>query len=149
MSNESRRVVQEFHGAVETAGPIQTGVNGDAIIDVLTILNGGLFDFVDGLIDLVNRFFFFVLQLTVIGTFEVSASSAKIGKSVQVSRMTALRSRIARSNRKKYSEQQSREHKFSNGLHQRDLSLMDLECAGEAALLYEKRDAFTSLRALT
>jgi hypothetical protein len=94
-------LVQEFHGAMQTAGPIQTSVDGDVIVDVLAIFHGGLLDFVDGLIDLVNRFFFFVLQLTVIGTFEVSASGAKIGKGVQVRRMTALRSRIARSNGKK------------------------------------------------
>src|SRR5580704_5900014 len=94
-------LVQEFHGAMQAAGPIETGVDGDVIVDVFAIFHGGFLDFVDGLIDLVNRFFFFVLQLTVIGTFEVSASSAKIGKGVQVSRMTALRSRMARSNRKK------------------------------------------------
>jgi hypothetical protein len=37
----------------------------------------------------------------VIGTFEVSASGAKIGKGVQVCGMPALRSRMARGNRKK------------------------------------------------
>jgi hypothetical protein len=93
-------LVQEFHGAMQAAGPIQTGVDRDVIVDVFAIFHGGLLDFVDGLIDLVNRFFFFVLQLTVIGTFEVDASSAKIGKSVQIRGMTALRGRITRCNRK-------------------------------------------------
>ena len=71
--------VDEFEGTVETAAPIEAGVNCGMIVEILAVVDGGLFDFVDGLIDFVNGFLFLLAQFAAIGVLQMGACMAEIG----------------------------------------------------------------------
>jgi hypothetical protein len=81
---------EELLGAMETASVVETGVDRRMIVQIFAIVDGGFLNFVDGIIDGANGFFFFVTELAAIVTFEMGSSGAKIAEGVKISRMLAL-----------------------------------------------------------
>ena len=94
-------LVEKFQDAVEAATVVQAGVNWRMFIEILAIFRGGFLDVVDGVVDLVDGLFFFVTQFATIMVLQMGTSSAKIGQSMKVSRMLALRGCVAGSQHKK------------------------------------------------
>ena len=60
---------KELLGAMETASVVETGVDRRMIVQIFAVVDGGSLDFVDGIIDGVNGFFFFVTELATIVMF--------------------------------------------------------------------------------
>src|ERR1700738_4700862 len=78
------RLVQQLHRAVQASRPVHPDVNRRMFIDVLTVFLGGLLDFVDSLVDLVNGFSLFTSQLSVIRALEMRASGPQIRQGVKI-----------------------------------------------------------------
>lgn len=90
---------EELLGAVEAASVVEARVNRRMIVEVFAVVDGSVFDFVDGVVDGVDGVFLFVTKLAAIVTFEMGASGAKIAESVEISGMLALRKGLARCER--------------------------------------------------
>ena len=84
--------VEELNRAVQAAGPIETRIDGDVIVDVFAVVDRSLFDFKDGSVDFFDSFAFLFSALATIGTFEVGARIAQIGQSMQICGVLATRS---------------------------------------------------------
>jgi hypothetical protein len=69
---------------VEAAAPVEASVNRGMIVQILAVIDGGLFDFVDGFIDFVNGFLFLFTQFAAIGALQMGARVAEIRQSVQI-----------------------------------------------------------------
>jgi hypothetical protein len=82
--------VEEFDGAVETAGPVQMSVHGRMVVEILAIVDSGFFNFVDGVVDFVDCLFLLFSNLAMVGAIEMSASVAKVSQSVKIGWMSSL-----------------------------------------------------------
>jgi hypothetical protein len=85
--------VEQFQRTMQASAPIHFGVNGRMIVQILAIVDGGFFDFVDGFIDIVDGFSLLFLEFTAIGTLEMSARVPEIRECMQIRRMLARRRR--------------------------------------------------------
>jgi hypothetical protein len=103
-SNILVRFFEQFLGAVQAARVVETGVNRRIVIQMLAVVDRGLLDFVDGVVDGVDGFLFLVAKFAVVMTFEMGASGTEIAESMQVRGMPALRRDIARAESKKKRE---------------------------------------------
>jgi hypothetical protein len=84
------RLVEQFHGAVKAAGAIDASVDRGMIVQVLSIPDGSAFDFVDRFVNLFDGVLLFCIHVIGgRGAFEMSASVAKIGESMEVCGMAA------------------------------------------------------------
>src|SRR5580692_5997940 len=112
------RLVEQFGCAMQTAAPVEVRVDGRMIVNILSVFDGGAFDFVDGLIDFANGDSLLFTQFATIGTLQMSASVTKVGQGVKVRGM--LPRRLRRCGEKRRDEQQKRgdnEHQFASGFH--------------------------------
>ncbi len=110
-------LVDEFEGPVEAAAPVEAGVNWRMIVEILAVVDGSLFDFVDGFIDFVNGFLFLFTQFAAIGTLEMGASVTEIRQGVKIRGM--LSRRLLRRNERRNEEQKREdcEHQFAKAFH--------------------------------
>ncbi len=60
--NVLARFLQQFLGAVQTAGTVQSGVNWRVIVQVFAVVNRSLLDFIDRVVDLANGFLLFLAK---------------------------------------------------------------------------------------
>ena len=74
----SMRAVNQLHRFVQTPAPRHMVVNGRMFIDVLAVVNGRLFDFIDRPVKFVPGVFFLPMQFTAIGTIQQRARIAQI-----------------------------------------------------------------------
>jgi hypothetical protein len=77
--------IQQLHGAMESANPIQARIDRRVSVEILAVVDGGALDFVYGFVDFADGVLFFLIH--VMGrrhAFQVSAGGAQIGKGVQV-----------------------------------------------------------------
>jgi hypothetical protein len=82
------RFIQQFEGAMESAGAIHSGINRRMIVQVLAIPDRSSLDFIDRFVDFFNGVaFFFVHVITRSRVFQVSAGVPQVGESVQISGM--------------------------------------------------------------
>jgi hypothetical protein len=84
------RFVEQFKGAVKAAAAVHVGVDWRVVIEVLAVVNCGVLDFADGLVDLFDGVLFFAVH--VLGRrelAEVSARVAQVGEGVQIGRMAS------------------------------------------------------------
>ena len=63
-----------FVGAAQAARVVETGVNRRMVVQILAVIDRGLLDFVDRLIDRVDGFLFLVAKFAAVVTFEMGAS---------------------------------------------------------------------------
>jgi hypothetical protein len=83
-------LVQQFAGVMQTSGPGLVRVNVNVIVDVLAVIDGGLLDFIDGVVDIINCSALFGMQRSAIGALQKTSGVPQVGKSVQVSGMLGL-----------------------------------------------------------
>jgi hypothetical protein len=72
------RFIQQLHGAMQAARPIHVYVHRRMVVQVFSVIDSGFFDFVDGLIDVVPGFLFFMTQFAMIGALQQRPCGAKI-----------------------------------------------------------------------
>ena len=89
------RLLEKLLGPVQTACVIETGIHRRMVVQILAVIDRSSLDLVNGVVDCVDCFFFFVAKLAAIVTFQVRASRAKIAERVQVSGMLALSRKIS------------------------------------------------------
>lgn len=121
---------EELLGAMETASVVETGVDWWMIVQIFAILDGGFLNFVDGIIDSVNGFFFLVTELAAIVMFEMGASGAKIAEGMKISRMLALSEGLVGRKREEQGDGTSDNRNCGDGLPRHEFSLMDLALFG-------------------
>jgi hypothetical protein len=89
-------LAQQVAGLVQVAAPGQVSVDRFVFVDVLTVVDGSLFDFVDGFVDFFDGLMLFDVNGAAVGTMlEMSAGVPQIRKSVEVSGMLALGVNVA------------------------------------------------------
>ena len=71
--------VHQLERAVKAAGPIHADVDWWMIVDVFSIIDGGSFDFGNGIIDFVDCLFLLLAQLAAVGALQVGAGMAQVG----------------------------------------------------------------------
>ena len=71
LGNVAMGFVDQFEGAVKTAGPIHVRVDRRMIIKVLAVVDGSLLDLIDGVIDIVNGFPFLLTQLSAVRALQM------------------------------------------------------------------------------
>jgi hypothetical protein len=82
------RFIQQFEGAMESAGAIHSGINRRMLVQVLAIPNRSSLDFIDSPVDFLNGVaLFFVHVITRSRVFQVRASVPQVSECVQISRM--------------------------------------------------------------
>jgi hypothetical protein len=77
--------IQQLHGAMESANPIQARIDRRVSVEILAVVDGGALDFVYGFVDFADGVLFFLIH--VMGrrhALQVSAGGPQIGKGVQV-----------------------------------------------------------------
>ena len=82
------RLVEQFQGAVKSAAVIHVRIDRRMVIQVFTIINGGVLDLADGFVDFFDGMLLFVIH--VVGRrqlAQVGAGVAQVGKSMQVGGM--------------------------------------------------------------
>src|ERR1700735_2787435 len=82
------RLVQQFQGAVEASPAVPVGVDRRMVVQVLTVINRGVLDFADRLVDLVDGVLFFAVHM--FGRrhlTQMRARMTQISESMQVGRM--------------------------------------------------------------
>jgi hypothetical protein len=112
--------VDELESPVETAAPVETCVHGRMIVDILSVIDGGFLDFVDGLIDFVDGMLFLVTQFTAVGALQMGSSMAEIRQSVKIRWMLSRRLRLCRSEDDRRNDEQKRGHneqQFAKAFH--------------------------------
>jgi hypothetical protein len=67
---------------MQTSAPGHVRVDGDVFIGIFVIVDGRLLDYVDGVVDFVNGMPSLGAKSATIGTLEMRASVAKVGKGV-------------------------------------------------------------------
>jgi hypothetical protein len=111
-------LVDEFQRPVEAAAPVEASVNRGMIVQILAVIDGGLFDFVDGFIDFVNSFLLLFTQFAAIGALKMGACVAEIRQSVKIRGMLSRWLRLCREERR--DEEQKRknnEHQLVEAFH--------------------------------
>jgi len=73
------RLIEQFQGAMQAAGPRETGVHRRMIVQILAVVDARLLDFGDGVVDFMDGLLFLVAQLAAIGTLQMGAGVAQIG----------------------------------------------------------------------
>jgi hypothetical protein len=116
---------EELFGAMEAAGVINSRVNRRMIVQVFSIIDGSLFDFSNGFIDLVNGVFFLFSQLATVMLLKVRASRTEVRQGVKVRRMLSLRGSSACAQEQQKSSKHCGHHEFGDGLHRHRFSLCD------------------------
>jgi hypothetical protein len=117
-------LVDKLKSPVETSAPVEAGINGRMIVQVLAIIDGRSLDFADSFIDIVDGFLFLFAQFPAVGPLEMSPGMAQIRQSMQISRMLPRRLRCCGDNRWN-DEQKSNdyEHQFAKAFHRPSNSL--------------------------
>ncbi len=83
-------LVEQFESAVEAASAVHVGVDWRMVFQVLAVINRGIFDFPDGLIDFFDGVLFFTVHMLGRSQLaEVSAGVPQVRERVQVSRMSS------------------------------------------------------------
>jgi hypothetical protein len=67
------RLVDQFKSAMQAARPVEPGINGRVIVEILAVVNRGPLDLADGLVDLMDRFLLLFPQFSVSGAFQVGS----------------------------------------------------------------------------
>ena len=109
-------LVDQFQRAVKPAGPIHAGVNRRMIVQVLAVVDAGLFDFVDRFIDFMDGFLLLFLQLPAVRALQVRSGVTQVGQGVKVSRMLSGRLRLCH-NKGRHHESQGKnnnEHRLKS-----------------------------------
>ena len=82
------RLVYQFEGPPQTAGPVHVRIDRRMIVQVLAVIDCGLLDFIDGVVDFVNGFLFLLAELPTRGTpLQLCPRISKIGKRAKICRM--------------------------------------------------------------
>jgi hypothetical protein len=82
------RLVQQFQRTVEAAPAVHVGVDRRMVFEVLSVINRGMLDLADRLIDLVDGVLFFAVHMFSRSHLaQMRARMAQISESMQVSRM--------------------------------------------------------------
>jgi hypothetical protein len=82
------RSIQQFQRAVVAAGAVHSGIDRRMVVQILSIPNGSLLDFVDGFVDLLNGVFFFLVHvMRGRQVLQMGAGMAQVGEGMQVRRM--------------------------------------------------------------
>ena len=63
--------VEEFDGLVQTARPVEMGVDREVVVDIFSIFDRGFLDFKDSSVDFFNGFAFLFLAFAAAGTLEM------------------------------------------------------------------------------
>jgi len=79
LANVAMRLIEQFQGAMQAAGPRETGVHRRMIVQILAVVDARLLDFGDGVVDFMDGLLFLVAQLAAIGTLQMGAGVAQIG----------------------------------------------------------------------
>jgi hypothetical protein len=85
------RLVDQFKSAMQAARPVEPGIDGRVIVEILAVVNRSPLDLADGVVDLMDRFPFLFPQFSVSGAFQVGSGVPQIGQGVQICRMATLR----------------------------------------------------------
>ncbi|MGA3072173.1 MAG: hypothetical protein ABSG56_00635 [Bryobacteraceae bacterium] len=84
-------LVDQFKSAMQAARPVEPGIDGRVIVEILAVVNRSPLDLADGVVDLMDRFPFLFPQFSVSGAFQVGSGVPQIGQGVQICRMATLR----------------------------------------------------------
>ena len=87
-------LVQKLAGIMQASDPRIVRVHGRAICEVLSVIECGALDFVDGFVDFSYGGALFSMQRAPIRALQVCSRIAQVGKGVQIGRMLALRSGV-------------------------------------------------------
>jgi hypothetical protein len=84
------RFAEQFHGALKAAGAVHVHIDGRMIVQILAVVDGGAFDFLNGFVDLFDGVLLFFVHVISGGrALKVSASVPQIGEGVQISGMAS------------------------------------------------------------
>jgi hypothetical protein len=79
------RFIEQFHRAMKTAGAVHAGIDRRVIVQILAVVNRGVLDFFDGLINLINGvLFFFVHVMSGSQVLQMGTRVAQVGERVQI-----------------------------------------------------------------
>jgi hypothetical protein len=120
LGNVAVGFVHELESPVETAAPVETCIHGRMILYILSVIDRGFLDFVDGLIDFVDGMLFLVTQFTAVRALQMSASVAEIRQSMKIRWMLSRRLRLCRSEDDRRNNEQKRgnnEQQFAKAFH--------------------------------
>jgi hypothetical protein len=81
-------LVEQFQRTVEAASAVHVGVDRRMVVQVLAVINRGMLDLPDGLIDLVDGVLFFAVHMFGVRQLtQMGARMSQIGQRMQVGRM--------------------------------------------------------------
>ncbi len=80
-------LIEKLESLMKASAPRHVRIDGDMFIGIFVIVDGRFLDYVDGVIDFVHGVPFLGVKSAAIGTLEVSAGVAEVGKRVQVGGM--------------------------------------------------------------
>jgi hypothetical protein len=84
------RFVEQFQRAMKTAAAVQARIDRRMIVQVLAVIDGGVLDFADSLVDLIDGVLLLViLPFRVSKVAQMGAGVTQIGQRVQICRMSA------------------------------------------------------------
>lgn len=84
------RFVEQFERSVIAARAPEVGVDWRMIIQILPVIDGGMLDFSNGLVDLGDSVLFLAIHMRGVGlVFQMSAGMAQVGEGVEVRRMSS------------------------------------------------------------
>jgi hypothetical protein len=89
-------LADQVAGLVQMTAPGEMRVDRFVFVDVLTVVDGSLFDFVDGLVDFFDGLMLFDVNRAAVGTMlEMGARVPQVGESVEICGMLALGVNVA------------------------------------------------------
>jgi hypothetical protein len=89
-------VIEQFLRLVQTAYPRKMRIDGCVIVDIFSVVDGGVLNFGDSVINPVDGISLLFFQFAAVGPFQQAARKAEIGERVQVCGMLSLCVRLIR-----------------------------------------------------